>query len=64
MLSQSFLRLEKLVLHEKPVETRGDPEIVIRAIEVVLSYDSLRRIKRTRIRTKVQIETFFVRSSQ
>ena len=54
----------KKVLHEKAVETRGDPEIIIRAIKVVLSYDSLRRIERTRIRTKVLIDIFFVRSSQ
>jgi len=64
MLSQSFLRLEEMVFHEKTVETRDDPEIVIRAIKIVLSYNSLCRIERTRIRTKVLIEIFFVRSSQ
>ena len=42
MHGQSFLRLEEVAFHEKPIETRDDPEIVIRALKVVLSYDSLR----------------------
>ena len=41
MHGQSFLLLEEVAFHEKPIKTRDNPEIVNHALKVVLSYNSL-----------------------